>query len=347
MNLNIKKQIIEVNIIRPLLICVLLIMYHAFAPFGDSEAWNIEGVSRIEAYYWLDKFVYSFMLESFVFISGYVFAFQIAENKVNSFKVLLIGKVRRLIIPSVVFSILYAIFFYDKQIELMHFIYDILNGLGHMWFLPMLFWCFLAAFFIEKIKVRELLKLVLLFLLSLFSFFPLPFQLGQTCYYLFFFYAAMIVFHNKERLVNSSHLSLTIVVFVSVFFISFVCCTILRERIIAYHPVMIEERIIKMFLYKSTMLIYSSFGVLSFYLAAIKISRGYINCSCRLLLLNKLCMGIYIAHQFILMSLYFHTDISILVNPYWLPWAGYVIALVLSTLFAYLVRLTPIGRWLI
>ena len=64
----------DINYIRLLLI-LLLVFYHAFAPFGG--AWeSIYPGKHISAYWWLDKLSYAFMLESFVFISGFLFGNQ-------------------------------------------------------------------------------------------------------------------------------------------------------------------------------------------------------------------------------------------------------------------------------
>lgn len=341
-----KIQLEEINIIRPILICVSLVMYHAFAPYGDVNAWHIDGVYKVGGYYWLDKFVYSFMLETFVFISGYVFAFQLSGENKYTFKRVLLGKLQRLIIPSIIFSCIYVFIFYDTHKPL-QFIYDIFNGVGHMWFLPMLFWCFLAAYFIEKLKITEYIKLLFLFLLSLFSFLPLPFQMGQTCYYLFFFYAAFVVYRNRSEVVKRIKKPWILLIVISIYIISFVFFTILREYIISFQAGSMGSKIVKMLLYKSTMLFYSSFGVLSFYLIALRISDRGFQTPKWIKELNKLCMGIYIAHQFILMALYYHTEISVWAGLYWLPWVGYVTALILSIVFAYLVRLTSIGRQLI
>lgn len=339
-----KKQLEEINVIRPVLICVCLVMYHSFAPFGGANAWHLDGISSIDVYFWIDKLVYSFMLELFVFISGYVFASQITDKKINTFKGLLKGKFRRLIIPSIFFSLLYSIFFYDKTIEPLQFVFDILSGQGHMWFLPMLFWCFIAAYFIEKIKINEYAKIVFLFFLSLLSFFPIPLQLGQTCYYLFFFYLAFPLYRNRSRLLRITRTPWITITVLLIYLVSFVYFTIIRKDIISYHPVSITDKIIKMLLYKSTMLFYSLFGVVGSYLVALKIANDGFKSPRWLLELNKLCMGVYIAHQFVLMALYYHTDIVILAGDYWFPWLGYGITLILSLTFAYIVRLTSIGR---
>lgn len=68
------KILTEVSVIRPILI-VLLVVYHSFIIYqgGWSEP---DGFEPNRTYWWISKASYSFMLEAFVLISGYVFAYQ-------------------------------------------------------------------------------------------------------------------------------------------------------------------------------------------------------------------------------------------------------------------------------
>jgi fucose 4-O-acetylase-like acetyltransferase len=99
----------DVVVIRNILI-VLLVFYHAFAIY--SGAWKpIAGFPIVKAYWWFDKLSYAFMLELFVFISGFVFGYQVrqkGESKLQA-KSLFWGKFKRLIVPSIFFSLLYML----------------------------------------------------------------------------------------------------------------------------------------------------------------------------------------------------------------------------------------------
>ena len=66
-----------------------------------------------------------------------------------------------------------------------------------------------------------------------------------------------------------------------------------------------------------------------------------------LIKVGALCMGVYLFQQFILKGLYDHTDMPTILGPYWLPWVGFVIALIASLLISYLLRHLSIGRFLI
>jgi peptidoglycan/LPS O-acetylase OafA/YrhL len=60
--------------------------------------------------------------------------------------------------------------------------------------------------------------------------------------------------------------------------------------------------------------------------------------------LNGLCFGIYLFQQFILQILYYKTTLSSLIGPYWLPWIGLIVTLILSYLLTKLSLKTKIGR---
>lgn len=187
------KRLSDVTLIRNILI-ILLVFYHAFAIY--SGAWApIKGFPEIRVYWWLDKLSYAFMLELFVFISGYVFGYQVrikGEKKLQA-KELFWGKFKRLIIPSIVFSLIYILLLKDIQQPFYKTAYDLLNGVGHMWFFPMLFWCFVGVWIIEKIHLRPKWAIPILVPASLCSFLPLPLRMGTAMYYMVFFYVGYVI----------------------------------------------------------------------------------------------------------------------------------------------------------
>lgn len=65
-----------------------------------------------------------------------------------------------------------------------------------------------------------------------------------------------------------------------------------------------------------------------------------------ILKIGNLCMGVYLIQQFILIALYRHTELPWLVSPYFLPWIGAFITMVLSVLVSLLARRTKVGRFL-
>lgn len=72
------KRLNEITIIRPIVVLLCVVM-HSFTIYNG--AWPLpHTIHYVEAYAWIQRVTYSFMLETFVFISGYVFAFQIYES---------------------------------------------------------------------------------------------------------------------------------------------------------------------------------------------------------------------------------------------------------------------------
>lgn len=189
-----RELLLNVVIIRVLLI-VLLVLYHSFAIFNGAWEPINSYPPQIDLYWWLANLSYACLLESFVFISGYVFGYQarIKGQDYLSLKNVAKSKLKRLILPSIVFSLLYIIVFYDIRQPINETLFSLLNGVGHMWFLPMLFWCFMVTPVILKAKVSLKSIVIVLSQCALFSFVPLPFQISRSMYYLPFFFAGFII----------------------------------------------------------------------------------------------------------------------------------------------------------
>ena len=82
------KQIIpEVAILRPLAL-FLVMLGHCLAPFaGFWDKIPSEGGQNISLYWWLGQFIVKFHVELFIFISGYIFAYQSIDlARVSKFK---------------------------------------------------------------------------------------------------------------------------------------------------------------------------------------------------------------------------------------------------------------------
>lgn len=340
-----KKQLQEVTIIRPIII-ILLVLMHSFTMY--SGEWPLpEGIGNVRSYFWVQKASFAFMLEMFAFISGYLFAYQINELKKKiTFRSLLKDKFKRLIIPCIVFSVLYAAIFYDKFPGFISFVYKICSGIGHMWFLNMLFWCFLGTYLLLKIKIREGVKIVLLFLLSIFSFIPLPFQMTSTLYYMFFFYLSFLVFRNKETLINKFANVKSIIIFGILFLVLFISLTLFKEQVdltLSTETAIIYKAIL-LSISNLSRLIYSTIGLLWFYVFVMYLLKIIRKIPDWIISSNTLCMGIYLIHQFILKYLYYKTNIPQYLGTYWLPWIGFIVALFISLLLSYFIKKTRIGK---
>ena len=347
-----KQLLTNITIIRPVLV-VLLVFYHSFAIYGGG--WQpIEGFPVVIAYWWLDKLSYAFMLETFVFVSGYVFGYQVrikGEIKLEA-KDLLFGKFKRLMIPSMVFSFLYILLLKDITQPIKKTFYDLVNGVGHLWFLPMLFWCFIAVWLIEKLKLNQRLVLLVLLLCSLGSFVWLPLQLNATLYYLFFFYVGYML-QRKNIRVEKFYKPCFVIGLTALFVVVFPVLTFYRTCIEdnLLNGLVSDSQINKLLLYiflNLAKIVYSFIG-----LSMLFITVGFAEKRHRMMIpqwvvkIGELCMGVYLFQQFIIKAFYDHTMLPNVLGPYWLPWVVFVVTLLFSLVLSYLLRLTKMGRFLI
>ena len=99
-----------------------------------------------------------------------------------------------------------------------------------MWFLPMLFWCFVGVWIIEKLHLKPRLVIPLLVLAALGSFIPMPLRMGLAMYYMFFFYAGYIIQKNDislDWLCTKRYAIITTIAFIIIFPI----LTVTKEKI--------------------------------------------------------------------------------------------------------------------
>lgn len=348
--MNAPKSILSnVSIIRPILL-VLLVFYHAFAIY--SGAWApIVGYPEVPAYWWLDKLSYAFMLEMFVFISGYVFGFQVrtkGEEKLKA-KNLLWGKFKRLMIPCMVFSLLYILLFGNITQPIHKTLYDLVNGVGHMWFLPMLFWCFVGVWVIEKLHLKSKWVISVLVVCSICSFLPLPLRLGTAMYYMFFFYVGYVL-HKEDISLDCFYTLKNCIVLAVAFCVLFPTLTLLRERL--SDLIVVENQMVMKAAIASSStlmrLIYSSVGLaMLFIIIGNKEKDRTTPLPQWIIKVGNLCFGVYLLQQFILIGLFKYTKLPDVLGCYWLPWMGFVVALIGSVLIAQLLVKTKPGKFLI
>ena len=304
----------------------------------------------IKAYWWLDKLSYAFMLELFVFVSGYVFGYQVrvkGESKLEA-QTLFYGKFKRLMIPCVIFSLLYIVLFQNIKQPISKTAYDLINGIGHMWFLPMLFWCFVGIWIIEKIHLKTKWAVLLLVLASISSFLPLPLRMGTALYYMLFFFVGYVIQKNNLSLDWLYNERCTIIVSI-VFIILFPLLTLLKEQIGAIQmrgwgdDNQLVTKIVIVATQQFLKLVYASTGIIMM-LSLVGVFLKIKTMPQWMEQIGALSFGVYLFQQFILMGLYYHTVLPTIVGCYWLPWVGFVVALSGSLLLTFIIRTTKFGK---
>ena len=328
-----RKNLDEVSFIRPILI-VLLVLVHSFTVFNDG--WPpFEGYVPCEAYKWISRFSYSFMLETFIFVSGYVYAFQKFElGKNDSFKKLLSKKAQRLLFPSIVFSIFYAqLINGNNLLDSAHIgasFLSVLSGVGHMWYLPVLLWCFVAIYLVNKVRLNKGLLLFAFGIMAILPLPSLPFQLYRLPYYFFFFYLGQVFWLNREKYFSKLPLKKIITIWL-VFVLVFVGLRIVKANVmeLADGNVPLLQKVTFNIISKSCQIVYATLGMTAIYVTGIFVTSKY-KLPDWYICLGNFCFGVYIFQEFILKYLYYFSELPKSCSPHIIPWVCFIITIVLS-----------------
>jgi hypothetical protein len=275
------------------------------------------------------------MLETFIFVSGYVYGFQKYDlQKDDNLKELVSKKGKRLIFPCIVFSILYAQLINGNNLlsgaNIESNLISIFSGVGHMWYLPVLFWCFTAIFFINKIKTTFNLILPAFALLAILPLPYLPFQLGRLPYYFFFFYLGQVFWLNRCKFLSTFTLQRILSIWL-LFLIVFIGLRILKANVmdVAEGNIPFVQKVVFNIISKACQLTYAFLGLTAIFATGLhvtskhKLSKWYIS-------LGDLCFGVYIFQEFILKYLYYFSELPKNCPPHVIPWVGFTITIVFS-----------------
>lgn len=188
---------------------IAVVLYHSYSPWLSSWNWYDCPVRNIYSYIFETALIGRMPL--FVFVSGYLFSFlYITRGKYHNFIDFIQNKIKRLLVPCILFTGLLCV---CLQVDYLHvFIY----GGYHLWFLKMLFLCFMTCWCIAR-YVRSLkLEMLLLLVSFLMTFTPFPNILGIHHYfkYFLFFYGGYLFskYRNYLRIVYTKRFGTTILV---------------------------------------------------------------------------------------------------------------------------------------
>lgn len=338
-----KIRLDEVMLMRTIL-ALLIVFMHSFTCYDGSWSQPV-GYVDIPVYKWLARSSFAFTLEAFVFISGYLFAFQrIALKKTEKFPQMIVNKLKRLIIPSITFSLIYFLIFYPYK-GFGNALYSIINGCGHMWYLPMLFWCFVLSWILQQIKINDRRIMFMLFVVNLLMFFSLPFRISDALVYLAYFYLGFLFYKYSDKIqvyITPRNLTIAWLVFI----VCFVFLRPMRDILVTYGS---QSLLLKLFIKignNACQIIYATTGLVAFYGTAVFYTRRHKLSN----VTNKIAacsFGIYLFQQFVLQLVYYKTDFPLWIGPYWLPWCGFIIATVVSYILSNLLIKTKTGKFLI
>ena len=344
-----QQRLKEVSFIRPLII-LSLVLDHSFVKIAAG------GLRRNDYqlptfYEWLNYFNIEATLEMFVMISGYLFAYQcITLQRKATLWAFMVKKAHRLLLPMLVFGILYYYCFYynTDTFSVSSFLVKLLSGCGHLWFLPMLFWCLLLLWLIEKYELSGNALLVALAFLSMIRSVPIPFGLNSVSHYLFYAYFGYYLYQHRDIIVNylSNHKYFSILM--SLLYILLVA--IGHSSLITDMPTDTTCQYAVQYALRSILELPACLcGIIALFTLAISSSQrvsletnpSWIKQA------DKVSFGIYLYHQFLLIYLYHYTPIISEVNPWLLPWIGFLFSYTISWLLAHITLKTKVGRYLI
>lgn len=331
----------EISLMRPVLL-VLLVAYHAFAPYVGS--WDKpDGIDDFELYRWIGLLSRAFRLEGFVFISGYIFTFQIVgRHKFDSFSQLLKSKAERLLIPCFFFSTIYLLAFKDYNSASV-FAEKVMGGAGHLWYLFCLFWCFVIHYLILR-KDNPKVVLPILITAMFFSIARLPLNLNRILYYILFFYGGGFFWKNSQKIAIYATRK-NIIGSWLLFIIVFVIANILIARISEHYNQEDNFLLRGCSLEAKTLLkaILGWSGIWALYLSAVRYCQKH-EVSDMIINLGTCGYGVYVFHQFILKYLYLYTELPAISGTLCMPWIAFIITIIVSLIMTMMLRKTALGK---
>lgn len=156
----------DIAILR--LLCVaIVVFFHAYDMMFRhfSESTNAMYLDK----YNIPNSVYliNIAMPMFVFISGFLFGGQLMRNEPIKFSKMVKSKFMRLMVPFFVFAVFFM--FTQNAVSWKPFYKW---TYAHLWFLPMLFWCFVITYFIRPLILNNryyvsIPTIVVLFAISL------------------------------------------------------------------------------------------------------------------------------------------------------------------------------------
>lgn len=300
----------------------------------------------VDAYKWIGLLAHNFQLEAMVFISGLLFGYTLElQPERLSFNSCVIKKVKRILLPSLFFSIMYYLLFYDLHAPFGVILQKLLNGCGHLWFLPMLFWCFVICYILERLHINPFV-ILLMSLIALLIPVNIPYLgLGRLHQFFFFFYLGVAI--KKKYIIfpkvqNNRILCCLLIIYI-------ILCTF-NEMIISswWKPMDFVGLSARALITRTTHTLCAlSMIVFLYNLANRTPIKNFLNNCPNLITLSGYCYGVYIYQQFILQGLYYHTSFTSYVSLTVFPWIGFIITLILSLILCHLTLKTKIGRYLI
>ncbi|MDR1200150.1 MAG: acyltransferase [Tannerellaceae bacterium] len=336
----------DVAILRTIAI-IAVVLYHVYWAFyfSTNETFRLATVGLSSFYETFFHTWFGARMPLFIFISGYLYSYLFNKRgKYASTTAFIKKKCMHLLIPYFIFTTLMVLCFQDFQVS------NFFGGYRHLWFILMMFWCFVFIRLFYKIK--NMAVQILVFILFLFGYGYVPMML--TCFGLdtflksfCWFWLGYIVWYNREK-IQFFFRTAWILLF---FFIWFACCY--------YMEFISSSNWFGQDLTRDVCLIISRIAFVFFIYSIVNkaLMKGWIKIHPWIEEMNRYSYGIYIFHHWIIrLTVYqpfrgtnFHQTIYhyIVDHPIIAPILFFFIFFLLSLFITRSLLKTSIGRFLI
>lgn len=335
-----KERLNDIVILRSVSI-LLVVFVHCFYIYNYGQLSDIDTVGlSIERVLNLD-ILNRFRMPMFIFISGFLFSFlHYKKHKYPRFIDLFKNKFKRLIIPYWVFFPITALCL-GKLFHLS--IMDFLYPMGHLWFILMLFWCFVMTKLILVTHLdKRLLYIMMIFLiLYLLSYFSgsITKIVGMSDFsknYIYFFSGFICYKYDNFLQLRTANVSKIIMIGCGALLMIWIVLLFMRSSHFSWA---------KLFSPASSLLI-----VLFGYSIVNKLlNLGFFKNKLIFEKINRLSYGIYICHPWIIDSITSNATIITIAkeNTLLFPLCLFAFVLTCSIIFSELMLKTRVGRFLI
>ncbi len=340
-----KERLNDVVIIRSLAI-VMVVAFHAYYMMIVPGHFPESAQMYHDMYFNINCLILQFRMPLFIMISGYLFShLENDRGKYATFSALLKNKFKRLIIPFFVFATIFMLSINDFSWEPYY-----RWGYQHLWFIPMLFWCFiftrLQSFlpFSNQLWWKGLLLVLFFFLNQMFTLQAAFFAIPNFIRWYFWFYFGYQLYLYRDRIYDAFNNNkwLYTSLFLIIFFIGcWVKCTVLKDdNIRTWYTELANISLVLLIWYWVNHLIFNAL-----------IGGGILR---RFNWLNKHSYGIYVFHNWLQPFMISSTAIALfgldalaVEYPILFPLAFFLSSFVLSSGLTWLLLKTRIGRFLI
>lgn len=338
-----KGRLNDVVIIRSIAI-IMVVAFHAYYMMMVDGHFPESAQMYHSMYFNLNCMILQFRMPLFIFISGYLFShLENDRGKYATFKGLLSNKFKRLIIPFFVFATVFMISINNFSWRPYY-----TWGYDHLWFIPMLFWCFIFTriqSFVTWSKATWW-KITVLSVFLVFNIIPqiqTPlFGLPNFLRWYFWFYFGYQLYLNRDaayHALNKHKLLYTIVLIGIYAGCIYAKCTLLSDNSIhTWYTEFGNIAIVLLLWYWINNLLFSKL------MGGVKIFEK----------LNKYSYGIYVFHNWLQPFMISSTAIALfgldsfaIGHPILFPLAFTVSSFVLSLAVTWLLLKTRTGRFLI